>query len=51
MLSEWSFKAPSLRVAQALLIMSLYEWGDREFHRAWIYCGIIYPNSSNRTMI
>ncbi|KAJ6075870.1 hypothetical protein N7499_007851 [Penicillium canescens] len=40
MLSEWSFKPPKLQVAQALLIMSLYEWGSREFHRAWIYCGI-----------
>ncbi|KAJ5793822.1 hypothetical protein N7457_000421, partial [Penicillium paradoxum] len=40
MLSEWSFKAPKVQVAQASLIMSLYEWGSREFHRAWIYCGI-----------
>lgn len=40
MLSEWSFKAPKLQVAQASLIMGLYEWGSREFHRAWIHCGI-----------
>lgn len=39
MLSEWSFKAPRLQVAQASLIMGLYEWGIREFHRAWIHCG------------
>jgi hypothetical protein len=43
MLSEWSFKAPKLQVAQASLIMGLYEWGTREFHRAWIHCGIYYP--------
>lgn len=39
MLSEWSFKPPRLQVAQASLIMALYEWGIREFHRAWIHCG------------
>lgn len=51
MLSEWSFKPPKLQVAQALLIMSLYEWGSREFHRAWIYCGTTYLTLSKRTMI
>ncbi|KAJ5102602.1 hypothetical protein N7532_003131 [Penicillium argentinense] len=39
-LSKSSFEAPRLEVAQALLIMTVYEWGTREFHRAWIYCGI-----------
>jgi hypothetical protein len=38
-LSRSSFEAPRLEVAQALLIMTVYEWGTREFHRAWIYCG------------
>jgi len=38
-LSKSSFEAPRLEVAQALLIMTVYEWGTREFHRAWIYCG------------
>lgn len=47
MLSEWSFKAPRLQVAQASLVMGLYEWGIREFHRAWIYCGKSSPHSSN----
>jgi hypothetical protein len=51
MLSEWSFKAPKLQVAQALLIMSLYEWGSREFHRAWIYCGTTYPTLPRRKML
>ncbi|KAF3384394.1 hypothetical protein F1880_002656, partial [Penicillium rolfsii] len=40
MLSRSSFQAPKLQVAQALLVMGLFEWGSREFHRAWIYCGI-----------
>lgn len=39
MLSQSSFQAPKLQVAQALLVMGLFEWGSREFHRAWIYCG------------
>lgn len=39
MLSQSSFQAPRLQVAQALLVMGLFEWGSREFHRAWIYCG------------
>lgn len=39
MLPESSFQAPKLQVAQALLVMTLYEWGSREFHRAWIYYG------------
>lgn len=38
-LSKSSFETPRLEVAQALLIMTVYEWGTREFHRAWIYCG------------
>ncbi|CEJ58545.1 hypothetical protein PMG11_07199 [Penicillium brasilianum] len=40
MLSQSSFQAPKVQVAQALLVMGLFEWGSREFHRAWIYCGI-----------
>ncbi|KAI2789776.1 hypothetical protein POX_d05274 [Penicillium oxalicum] len=40
MLAHSSFQAPRLQVAQALLVMGLFEWGSREFHRAWIYCGI-----------
>lgn len=39
MLSQSSFQAPKVQVAQALLVMGLFEWGSREFHRAWIYCG------------
>ena len=39
MLAHSSFQAPRLQVAQALLVMGLFEWGSREFHRAWIYCG------------
>lgn len=40
MLSDSAFQQPRLHVAQALLLMTLYEWGVREFHRSWIYCGV-----------
>lgn len=38
-LSTLVLEAPNIQVAQSLLIFTLYEWGTREFHRAWIYCG------------
>ena len=38
-LVESCFKPPNLQVGQALLVMAIYEWGSREFHRAWMYCG------------
>ncbi|RJE20222.1 fungal specific transcription factor [Aspergillus sclerotialis] len=38
-LAESCFKPPKLQVAQALLVMAIYEWGSREFHRAWMYSG------------
>ncbi|XPS77624.1 hypothetical protein M3J09_009652 [Ascochyta lentis] len=31
---------PKIEVVQALLIMCLHDWGCKEFHRAWVYCGI-----------
>ncbi|KAL5359076.1 hypothetical protein BJX96DRAFT_164193 [Aspergillus floccosus] len=40
MLADKSFQTPHTHIAQALLVMALYEWGSREFHRAWIYIGI-----------
>ncbi|KAE8381866.1 hypothetical protein BDV26DRAFT_278475 [Aspergillus bertholletiae] len=39
-LSELILQPPDIQVVQALLIMSLYEWGCRDFHKAWVYCGI-----------
>ncbi|GLB07648.1 hypothetical protein AtubIFM57258_002996 [Aspergillus tubingensis] len=40
MLADKSFQPPNTHIAQALLVMALYEWGSREYHRAWIYIGI-----------
>jgi hypothetical protein len=31
---------PRLQVVQALLVITLHEWGSRDFHKAWVYCGI-----------
>ncbi|KAF5007728.1 hypothetical protein FDECE_5976 [Fusarium decemcellulare] len=31
---------PNVQVVQALLILTLYEWGVREFHKAWMHCGM-----------
>ncbi|EFQ31231.1 fungal specific transcription factor domain-containing protein [Colletotrichum graminicola M1.001] len=31
---------PDVTVIQALLILTLYEWGTRNFHKAWMHCGI-----------
>ncbi|TDZ33647.1 putative transcriptional regulatory protein [Colletotrichum spinosum] len=31
---------PDVKVIQALLILTLYEWGTRNFHKAWMHCGI-----------
>jgi hypothetical protein len=50
MLSQSSFQAPKLQVAQALLVMGLFEWGSREFHRAWIYCGKAYTYNSVKVL-
>lgn len=38
-LSEFILQAPKIEVVQMLLIITLYEWGSRNFHRAWVYCG------------
>ncbi|KAB8227321.1 uncharacterized protein BDW43DRAFT_294487 [Aspergillus alliaceus] len=38
-LSEFILQPPNIQVVQALLIMTLYEWGGRNFHKAWVYCG------------
>ncbi|KAL0936267.1 fungal specific transcription factor [Colletotrichum truncatum] len=31
---------PDVNVIQALLILTLFEWGTRDFHKAWMHCGI-----------
>lgn len=39
-LSGLILQPPRLQVVQALLIVTLHEWGSRDFHKAWVYCGI-----------
>ncbi len=38
-LAELMLQPPRLKVVQILLILTLYEWGTRNFHKAWMYCG------------
>ena len=39
-LSDFILAPPKIQVVQALLIITLHEWGTRDFHKAWVYCGI-----------
>ncbi|KAF5987003.1 putative transcriptional regulatory protein PB1A11.04c [Fusarium bulbicola] len=39
-LSDAILQPPEVQVVQALLILTLYEWGVREYHKAWMHCGI-----------
>ncbi|KAF5575959.1 transcriptional regulatory [Fusarium pseudocircinatum] len=39
-LSDAILQPPKVQVVQALLILTLYEWGVREYHKAWMHCGI-----------
>ncbi|KYK57302.1 fungal specific transcription factor [Drechmeria coniospora] len=39
-LSSFILKPPKIQVVQALLVITLHEWGSRDFHKAWMYCGI-----------
>ncbi|WAO90020.1 Zn(2)-C6 fungal-type domain-containing protein [Fusarium falciforme] len=39
-LSNLILLPPNVQVVQALLILTLYEWGVREFHKAWMHCGM-----------
>lgn len=38
-LGELILQPPKIYVVQALLIIAMHEWGSRDFHKAWIYCG------------
>ncbi|CAI6097172.1 unnamed protein product [Clonostachys chloroleuca] len=40
LLSDLILSPPKIQVVQALLIITLHEWGSRDFHKAWVYCGI-----------
>ena len=44
MLSQFILQPPKLQVVQILLIITLYEWGTRNFHKAWMYCGKFFKN-------
>lgn len=33
-------RPPRVVVVQALLVLTLFEWGVRDFHKAWMHCGI-----------
>ena len=39
LLKDLILQHPNIQVVQALLIITLHEWGSRDFHKAWIYCG------------
>ncbi|KAI5458924.1 hypothetical protein BGZ63DRAFT_473743 [Mariannaea sp. PMI_226] len=39
-LSDCILQPPKVIVVQALLILTLFEWGVRDFHKAWMHCGI-----------
>ncbi|QPC74674.1 hypothetical protein HYE68_005426 [Fusarium pseudograminearum] len=39
-LSDAILQPPKVQVVQALLILTLYEWGVREYHKAWMHCGM-----------
>lgn len=38
-LGEFMLLPPRIQVVQGLLIITLHEWGTRDFHKAWVYCG------------
>jgi hypothetical protein len=40
-LLEVLLEKPKIEFVQALLIITLHEWGTRDFHKAWMYCGNI----------
>lgn len=39
-LSDLMLQPPKIYIVQALLIITLHEWGSRDFHKAWVYCGV-----------
>lgn len=39
LLKDLMLQQPNIQVVQALLIITLHEWGSRDFHKAWMYCG------------
>lgn len=51
MLSQFILQPPKLQVVQILLIITLYEWGTRNFHKAWVYCGECYLFAYDRSSL
>ncbi|KAJ6785953.1 hypothetical protein PWT90_03903 [Aphanocladium album] len=40
LMKDLILQPPNIQTVQALLIITLHEWGSRDFHKAWVYCGI-----------
>ncbi|KGQ12468.1 putative transporter MCH4 [Beauveria bassiana D1-5] len=40
LLRHLMLQSPNVQVVQALLVITQHEWGTRDFHKAWIYCGV-----------
>ncbi|KAM3506968.1 hypothetical protein MY11210_007341 [Beauveria gryllotalpidicola] len=40
LLRDLMLQSPNIQVVQALLVITQHEWGTRDFHKAWIYCGV-----------
>jgi hypothetical protein len=40
--SRRAFEAPSLSIAQSLVILSFYEWGSGHPYKSWMYIGNNY---------
>lgn len=38
-LARCMLEAPDIIVVQAHLVLAIYEWGVRDFQKAWIHCG------------
>lgn len=50
-LADFILQPPKIQVVQTLLIITLHEWGSREFHKAWVYCGeLLFVLASKHSM-
>ena len=45
-LADFILQPPKIQVVQALLIITLHEWGTRDFHKAWVYCGTFFVHET-----
>lgn len=44
-LARRAFEAPSLYLAQSLVMITFYEWGSGRPYKAWMYSGMSTPGS------